>query len=151
MAYVIPYAIAGAATAYQVNQQAQAQERQQQIDEANARTTMQQANAAEEASRRKAAAAMGDIRAAAASTGFDPGTGSLLNLQAKSAGEMELDILTNRYRRSLEAIGLRADASVQGANARATRISGALSAYGTMQQANRAYGSARPMVSTGEG
>lgn len=122
MAAAIPYVIMAAGAIYSAQQQRRQQEYSAAIDEANAKLARDQTAVAEEQLRRRNTQQMGYIRASAIDTGFDPGTGSLLNLQTKSAAEMELDVLTARYRGELEAIGLQTDAGVKRNNARtATR------------------------------
>lgn len=135
MAFVIPFIpyIAAAAVAVVGSQQkAGAEKYRAQVDEQNAQLTRQQTSAAEDAQRRQAAMQLGTMRAAASESGFDPNSGSLAAIQIKSAGEMELDILTNRYRGELEALGLQNDAAVGRQNARNTKTSGYLSAAGTL-------------------
>ena len=55
------------------------------------------------------------MRAAAAEGGFDPSSGTLADLQSRTAGELELDALTARYKGQLEGLGL----EYQGSAARA--------------------------------
>lgn len=61
------------------------------------------ANANEERIRRANALRLGQQRAAAAQSGFDSSTGSLASLQAESAGQAELEALTERYKGDLNA------------------------------------------------
>ncbi len=61
------------------------------------------ANANEERIRRANALRLGEQRAAAAQSGFDPSSGSLASLQSESAGQAELDALTERYKGDLNA------------------------------------------------
>lgn len=60
-------------------------------------------NANEERIRRANRLRLGEQRAAAAQSGFDPSSGSLASLQAESAGQAELDALTERYKGDLNA------------------------------------------------
>lgn len=60
-------------------------------------------SANEDRIRRVNALRMGQQRAAAAQSGFDSSTGSFANLQAQSAGQAELDALTERYKGDLNA------------------------------------------------
>lgn len=140
----IPYIIAGAGAVYQGQQQQAQANASATVDEANAKLARQQAAVAEETQRRQNAMTMGGVRAAAVQTGFDPNSGSFLNLQTKTAGELELDALTTRYRGELESIGLQTDATVKRGNGRAARTTGYLNAaasiYGGQMQG--AYGSA---------
>lgn len=99
---------------------------------ANARNTRLQSSANEDRERRAARMQQGSLRAAAAETGFDPSTGSLADLQARNAGELELDILTERYRGELSALSFENEARSLKSQARAARTSGVLSAAGTI-------------------
>ena len=142
MAWVVPFLpyIAGAAaTVYAAQQQKSAADDQAALLEANAKTASLQANAAEEAQRRQARMVMGEVRAAATDTGFAPGGGSLLNLQTQTAGELELDALTTRYRGELSSIGLNADASMSRNNGRRAATSGYLNAFGTLMSGGSRY------------
>lgn len=142
MAFIVPFipAILGAAGAvYSARQQRQQNEYRAEIDEQNAKLTRQQNAAAEEGQRRQMAMALGDVRSLASESGFNPGGGSLLNLQTKTAAEMELDVLTTRYRGDLEAIGLSNDAKVGRLNAKRATASGFLSAAGYVASAYADY------------
>ena len=105
----------------------------------NARIARQQGSAAEETQRRQGALRMGDMRASAAQSGFDPSSGSLAALQTRSAGEMELDALTSRYEGQLRSISLDTESSVQRANAKVARRGGYLSAAGSVSQVGASY------------
>lgn len=61
------------------------------------------ANANEERIRRDSATALGVQRASAAQSGFDSSSGSFAALQGQSAGALELDALTERYKGELNA------------------------------------------------
>jgi len=61
------------------------------------------ANANEERIRRNSAQELGNQRAATAQSGFDPSSGSMLKLQGDSAGNAELDALTERYKGQFNA------------------------------------------------
>lgn len=139
----IPYIAAAAGALYAAHQQKKALQQQAHADEQNAQVTLQQTFAAEESRRRQAALAMGDIRSEAVASGFSPGGGSLLNLQTKSAAEMELDILTSRYRGDLEALSLTNDARVRRSNARSAMTSGYLNAAGYLASGYGRYLSTR--------
>ena len=112
------------------------------VAQANAKNTRLQTNASEETQRRHNAVRMGDLRARAAQSGFDASTGSLADLQVKSAGEMELDALTTRYQGQLEAIGFDNQAAGYRASAKNARRSGYLSAFGTLASSAANYMSA---------
>lgn len=142
MAYVIPfipYIVGAAAAVYGGVQQRKAGEAAASMDEANAKITRQQSNAAEEAQRREGRLVMGQVRASAAESGFSPGGGSLLNLQTQTAGELELDALTTRYRGQLQSIGLEADAAMTRTNAKTAETSGYLNAFGTLMSGASGY------------
>lgn len=132
MAYMIPYALMAAGTLYQARQQRTSAEYQAKVDEVNATVTRQQTNAEEEQRRRAMAMELGRNRAAAYESGFNPGGGSFLNLLTDSAAEMELDVLTARYRGQLEALGLQTDADVNRRNAKAATRTGYLNAFSTL-------------------
>lgn len=111
----------------------------------NARTARLQANAQEEIQRRQNALRMGEIRASAAESGFDPSSGSLLALQTKSAAEMELDALTTRYEGELQSISFQNQAASYRAEGKAARRTGYLNAFGTLTSA-AAKEYARPRI-----
>lgn len=117
---------------YQGNSAAAGQEGLAQQAEANARITRQQSGANEDTRRRQMALQMGDIRARAADSGFDPTSGSLATLQSSAAGEMELDILTKRYEDQLRALSFDAEGQSARSAAKSARRSGYLSAFGTI-------------------
>jgi len=135
VAFIIPFipAIVGAGVAIvggmQKNKQAQGAAAAM---EANARSTRQGAAAEEEAQRRQNAMAMGEVRASAAQSGFDPNTGSLAALQFKTAGELELEALTTRYRGELQAIGFDYDARATRASGKVAQSQGYLNAFSTL-------------------
>lgn len=135
----IPYIAAAVGAIYSGQQQKKAANYRASVDEQNATLTRQQSAAEEESQRRQMALQMGNVRAAAAQTGFDPNSGTLLNLQAKTAGEMELDVLTRRYRGELEAVGLKQDADISRFNGRSAATSGYLSAFGSLASGGANY------------
>lgn len=135
----VPYIVGAVGAVYTAKQQANASEYRAQVDENNATLTRQQTYAAEESQRRQMAVQQGNLRASAIETGFDANTGSLATLQAKTAGEMELDVLTARYRGELEAIGLQQDAAIGRSNASAAKTSGYLSAFGSLASGGANY------------
>jgi hypothetical protein len=101
------------------------------------------ASAREERVRYDSALKLGEQRAAAGQSGFDPNTGSTLRLQKESAGNAELDALTTRYEGELRAIDLGNQASSLKARAKTTRKSGYLGAAGTLLSAvSMGYGAA---------
>lgn len=90
--------------------QAQSLKTQASQYEDQAKVTAQQSNSNEEIMRRRVKMQTGGMRAAANESGFDSSSGSLADLQGRSAGEAELDILTERYKAELQSIGLRNEA-----------------------------------------
>ena len=105
----------------------------------NAELARQQGNAREEMVRADSARKLGIQRAAAAQSGFDPSSGSLLDLQADSASQLELDALTARYQSRLESIGFENQASSLHAKAKAARTTGYLNAFGSLFQNGANY------------
>lgn len=88
--------------------------------EENASITRRQYDAAEETQRRRMAVELGNQRAAAAESGFTMG-GSMGVLLAKNAGEMELDVLTQRYEGMLKALSFDREAAKYEASAKSAR------------------------------
>ena len=131
MAQFIPVAISAASAlvdGYQKRKQADGAAK---VFDAQATASRQAGAANEEVVRRRNAQAMGDVRATAAESGFDPNSGTLADLQSRTAGELELDALTARYKGQLEALGLTYQGDVlraQGRNAVSSGLVGA-SAY----------------------
>lgn len=120
-----------------INQQADAAN-------ANAANTRAATSANEDTQRRQNALQMGEIRASAVQSGFDASTGSLATLQTKSAAEMELDALTNRYKGELQAISFNNEASSLRFSAKQARRQGYMNAAGTLASyAGSAFGSPR--------
>lgn len=139
MVWAIPYAVAAAGAVYQARGQAANAKYAAAIDDQNAKLARQQASAAEELQRRQGAQVMGNVRASAVESGFDPNAGTLLNIQTKTAGEIELDALTTRYRGELEGLGLTQSAAANRANARTATTQGYLNAAGTLAQGAAKY------------
>lgn len=111
---------------------------------ANANAVRLQTNAKEEAIRRRNAMQMGDLRAASAQTGFDPSGGTLASLQSRSAGQLELDALTERYNGELQSISLENDAQSFRNRAKAQKQTGYLTAAGALfNGAGNYFGSPR--------
>ncbi len=105
----------------------------------NADLARLQSNAREETQRRRNAMQLGDLRASAAQSGFDPSGGSFATLQAKSAAEMELDVLTNRYDSELQAISFDNEATNMRSRARAQKRTGYLNAAGSVFNSGANY------------
>jgi hypothetical protein len=107
--------------------------------EANARLSRQQTSANEDRLRFQNALKLGQQRASAAQSGFDPSSGSLLDLQGKSAGQLELDALTQRYEGNLRSTSLENEAQTYRSRATSARRSGFLNAFGSVFQAGGSY------------
>lgn len=103
-----------------------------QVADQNARTARLQANAKEDLIRRQSRQKLGEQRAAAAQSGFDPNTGSLLDIQADSAGALELDALTTRYEGTLQALSFSTQADNMRRQAKSATRSGYLNAAGAL-------------------
>jgi hypothetical protein len=111
---------------------------------ANAANTRAATYANEDTQRRQNAVRMGEVRASAAQSGFDASAGSLATLQTKSAGELELDALTNRYKGQLQAMSFDNEAASLRYGAKASRRQGYLNAAGTLTaSAGQAFGAPR--------
>jgi hypothetical protein len=100
--------------------------------QANARNTRLQTNATEETQRRQNAIRLGSMRAGASQSGFDPSSGSLVDLQSHNAAELELDALTKRYEGTLQAVNFENEASSYRAGAKNARTTGYLNAFGSL-------------------
>lgn len=98
----------------------------------NADIARQQTDATEEQNRRKTAMQRGDMRARSIETGFDASSGTLADLQIRSAAEMELDVLTSRYEGSLRALSFDNEAASAKARGKSARRSGYLNAAGSI-------------------
>ena len=98
----------------------------------NAYAVRLQTNAKEEAIRRRNAMRLGDLRASSAQTAFDPNGGSLATLQSRSAAQLELDALTERYNGELQSISLENDAQSYRNRASAQKRGGYLTAAGAV-------------------
>ena len=122
--------------------QGRAFNQQADFQRANAHNTRVAAGFNEDSQRRGQALELGNIRASAAQSGFDASTGSLAALQTKSAGEMELDALTTRYKGELQAVGMENDALSLNYQAKSARRGGYMSAFSTLASAAASvYGS----------
>lgn len=118
---------------------------------ANARNTRLQTDAREEMQRRRNAMLLGELRASSAQTGFDPSSGSLASLQSRSAAQLELDALTNRYSGELQAISLDNEAQTYRNRAKAQRRTGYLTAAGSVLAAAGNYYGAPKLPTGGTG
>ncbi len=106
---------------------------------ANAANARLQSNAREEMQRRKNAMLLGDLRAASAQTGFDPSSGSLASLQARSSAQLELDALTERYNGELQSISLDNEAASYRSRAKAQSRGGYMTAAGSVLNSAASY------------
>jgi hypothetical protein len=114
------------------------------LAQANATNTRATTYANEDTQRRQNTMRMGEVRASAAQSGFDASTGSLATLQTKSAGELELDALTNRYKGQLQAMSFDNEAASLRYGAKAARRQGYLNAAGVLTaSAGQAFGAPR--------
>lgn len=139
-------AIAAVGSIYSGFQQANQYSAMANNADANARNTRLQANANEESQRRENKLRMGLSRAAAAESGFDPNSGTLADLQVRSAQQMELDAMTDRYNSELQAISFQNEASSLRSQAKASKVTGFLNAAGTVFQGATGYGRAEQKV-----
>lgn len=101
----------------------------------------------ETAQRNQAGQQLGAQRAAVAQSGFNPNTGSALDVQVNSAKNAELDALQLRYQGILQGSSLedqatqqRYQASVQRSNAKSARTGAFISAAGAALAGAAAYG-----------
>ncbi|SDV49187.1 virion core protein, T7 gp14 family [Chitinasiproducens palmae] len=83
--------------------QATAAEYNANLADRNAGIAYQQGVAREEQQRRQSAQQLGAQRAAVSESGFDPSSGSALDVQVQSTGSAELDALQTRYQGILQA------------------------------------------------
>lgn len=108
---------------------------------ANAHNVRLQTNAREEQQRRANALQLGELRANAAQTGFDPSSGTLARLQSASAAQLELDALTGRYNGELQSLSLDNEAKSLRNQGKAAKVGGYLSAFGSIaKNAGNYYG-----------
>jgi hypothetical protein len=134
MTFMIPAAIAAATQVMQGQAQGRALNDAAEGLDANAAGVRRASSADEDTLRRQQAQQLGKMRASADQSGF-VNTGSLADIQAKSAAEMELDALTNRYKSELQAVGYENEARTMRANAKAAKRSGYLNAFSTLASA----------------
>lgn len=109
------------------------------LAESNARNASLAGNAREEALRRRGTLEMGRIRASAVQTGFDANTGSLADLQASSAAELELNALTSRYESQLQSISFQNEAAGLRSSAKSARRTGVMNAFGSLMSSGANY------------
>ncbi|WP_186152452.1 virion core protein, T7 gp14 family [Burkholderia gladioli] len=119
----------------QYGQQADALDRNAALADAQAGQVFAQGVQREETQRAQAGQQLGAQRAAVAESGFDPNSGSALDVQVQSARNAELDALQTRYQGILQGTSLedsarqtRYQASVSRASSRSSLISGGISA-----------------------
>lgn len=144
MAAALPLIAAGVSAVgsiYAGNQQAAQNTYAARVAEQNQTIARQQTNAREELIRREMAQRLGQQRAAAAQSGFDPSTGSLLSMQGESAGNAELEALTARYEGQLQALSFGNEAAGYRSQAKASRTTGLLNAAGSLMSSAARYGS----------
>lgn len=102
------------------------------VAEANARVTRQQTAVREDLIRRHNRQKLGEQRAAAVQSGFNPNEGSLAELQGESAGALEFDALTARYEGTLQALSFDTQAQSLRRQAKAASVTGYLNAAGSL-------------------
>ncbi|WP_186159002.1 virion core protein, T7 gp14 family [Burkholderia gladioli] len=119
----------------QYSQQADALDRNAALADAQAGQVFAQGVQREETQRAQAGQQLGAQRAAVAESGFDPNSGSALDVQVQSARNAELDALQTRYQGILQGTSLedsarqtRYQVSVARASSRSSLISGGISA-----------------------
>lgn len=107
--------------------------------EQNANASRQQTSANEDRIRHMNRLRLGEQRANAAQSGFDPSSGSIVKLQGDSAGQMELDALTQRYEGNLRSMSLDNEAKTFRSRAKSARTTGFLNVFGTLAQGAGSY------------
>jgi hypothetical protein len=139
-------AVGAVGSIYQGNAAASQANYQARVAEQNQTTARQQANAKEELIRRQNARQLGEQRAAAAQSGFDPSSGSLLRIQGESAGNTELDALTARYEGQMQALSFGNEAAGLRTQAKSARTSGLLNAAGSLLGSAARYGGSQSLM-----
>lgn len=142
MAFAAPLALGLAAVnsiSQGISANAQGKETQANENEA-ARIARLQGSANEDSVRRRNAQVLGNMRAAAAQSGFESNSGSFAGLQKQNAGQLELDALTGRYRSELDAISHENAGRSARAAGRAARTGSFISAAGQILGASYLYG-----------
>nr|WP_186266880.1 hypothetical protein [Burkholderia gladioli] len=119
----------------QYGQQADALDRNAALSDQQAQQVFAQGVQREETQRAQAGQQLGAQRAAVAESGFNPNTGSALDVQVQSARNAELDALQTRYQGILQGTSLedqatqqRYQASVTRASSRSSLLTGGISA-----------------------
>lgn len=132
--YIYAAAAAGTAvsTVSAAHAQAQSQRSNAAMEDYNAQVATQQAQIArqnagarEDAQRRAGDQKNAKLRAAAAESGFDPGSGTIGLVQEQSADKSELDALMIRYAGNLEARGYNSETVLNQYRANALRSNAA--------------------------
>lgn len=142
-AVYIPMIMAAVGAVYAGDQSRKATNYQADVAKDNALSAAKQGIAAEDQQRRINRMRLGEQRAAAAQSGFDPSSGDFAALQVQSAANAELDALTTRYSGQMQAISLNNDASMLRTNAKVANTQGYLNAAGSLAggYAKKSYGS----------
>lgn len=131
----LAYAAAAVAAASAVmSAQASSADSKAQAEQArlNAEAVRQQNAMREDFVRQQSGAALGEQRASAAQSGFDPSSGALLKLQGESAKAAELDALATRYDGELSAVSLENEANLLGWRSKKAKQQGYVSAAGSL-------------------
>lgn len=111
---------------------------------ANAQSVRQQGNSNEETSRRQNKMQLGAGRASAAESGFVSGSGSIGKIQANNAAELELDVLTARYKNEFKALEYVNQGNAYRAGASNARTQGYMKAFDSLaSSAASAFGAPR--------
>ena len=147
----IPYIMAAVGAVYAGDQSRKSANYAADVAKDNALSAAKQGNAAEEQQRRISRMRLGEQRAAAAQSGFDPSSGGFAELQAESAANAELDALTTRYSSTMQSMSLENEARGLRANAKTANMQGYLNAAGTLSGAYAKYGTGSVMPSQGAG
>ena len=151
MAAAIPFlpliagSVAAVGSVYSAQQQRNAGMAAAEQADTNAIAARRAANAREETVRRQNAMRLGEQRASAAQSGFDPSSGSFGDLQGQSAANAELDALSTRYEGELQALNLQQEATGLRRQARTATRQGYLNAAGSLMSAGAQYGSGMRM------
>lgn len=124
-------AVEAGITEYQGLQKAAADETQAKYDERNRITAINQASAEEDRVRASSVLKLGVQRAAIAQSGFDTSSVGFDTLQAHSAGSLELDALTVRYRGAMEALNWQSQRDMMTKQAHLDRRNAHLNAIAT--------------------
>jgi hypothetical protein len=125
----IPLALSTIGAISEGEQQGKALNQAGDVAFANAQNVRQQGNANEETSRRRAQMQLGSGRASAAESGFQSSSGSIVDIQSANAAELELDVLTERYKNEFKAIEFVNQGNAYRTGAKNARTQGYMKAF----------------------